>query len=289
VPVPLPADTPIPAAFLDTLFGGLQEPQQVLAGVTLDDLFASVSDAGAGGEADTSGVPLVRSLVPTVAADLGTYPDDLALTELTLLGYESLVGAEHPPLEVLHRLTSTSADASRDAEQRRSYLASVSDGIQSTVGAIDTPDDQTITLTARTGTIPLRLRNNNTFPVAVVVDLESERLEFPDGEQINATLPPGDTQLDVRVRTRASGAFPLEARVGSPDGIIELSSTEYRVRSTALSGVGVVLSVGAGLILLVWWARHFRSLRRNRALVSANGHPTNGTETSAAAGSDAPG
>jgi hypothetical protein len=222
-----------------------------------------------------------------VPADLGRYPDDLALTELTLLGYESLVGAEHPQLETLHQLTLTSADASLDAEQRRAYLARVSEGIQGTVEAIDTPDDQTITLTARTGTIPLRLHNNNTFPVAVVVDLESERLEFPDGEQITTTLPPGDTQLDVRVRTRASGAFPLEARVSSPDGIIELSSTEYRVRSTALSGVGVVLSVGAGLILLGWWARHFRSLRRNRALVAANGHPTSGAAPGSNAAADA--
>ncbi|OWY59947.1 hypothetical protein B7486_71835, partial [cyanobacterium TDX16] len=210
---------------MDTLLTGLEQPQRVLAGVTLDGLFAEVPDAGAGGEADTSGNPLIRSLVPAVPVDLGTYPDELALTELSLLGYQSMVGSQHPSLEVFDRLTLVSADQTLDAAGRSAYLAEVSVGIDTTVDAIQAPEDQTITLTSRTGTIPLRLNNANAFPVEVVVDLESERLDFPDGEQIRTSLPPGDTQLDVRVETRASGAFTLEARVGSPDGIIELTET----------------------------------------------------------------
>jgi hypothetical protein len=287
VPVVLPSDTQLPPAFVDTLLTGLQQPQRVLGAVTLDDLFAEVPDAGAGGEADTSGNPLIRSLVPTVPVDLGDYPDELALTELTLQGYRSLVGTEHPMLADFDRLTLASADQTLDAAGRSAYLAEVSVGIDATIAAIRAPQDQTITLTSRTGTIPLRLRNDNAFPVEVVVDLESERLDFPEGEQLRTALPPGETQLDVRVETRASGAFTLEARVGSPDGIIELTETEYKVRSTALSGVGVVLSVGAGLILLVWWARHFRNLRRNRALVSAvDGHPSEGARPQSDPGSE---
>ena len=141
--------------------------------------------------------------------------------------------------------------------------------MDATVDAIDAPEDQTVTLTARDGTIPLRVVNGNSFPVAVLIQLESDRLEFPDGDQIEVSLPPGETSLDIRVETRASGAFPLDAVVTSPDGVLEVTDTEYRVRSTALSGVGVVISIGAGLILLVWWLRHFRNLRRNRALVGA--------------------
>lgn len=275
VPLVLPGGTDLPRALLGTLLRGLQEPGGVLAGVDVDDLFAEVPDAGSGGEADTSGNPLVRSLVPTEPVDLGSYPRDLALTELTLLGYESMVGVDHPSVERLDRLTLVSGDRRLDADGRRAYLAEVSTNIDATTGAIEAPEDQTITLTSRTGTLPLRMRNDNPFPVEVLVELESERLDFPDGDQLLAALPPGETQLDVRVETRASGAFTMEARVGSPDGIIELTETEYRVRSTALSGVGIVLSVGAGLILLVWWARHFRNLRRNRALVSAvDAHPS---------------
>jgi hypothetical protein len=39
------------------------------------------------------------------------------------------------------------------------------------------------------------------------------------------------------------------------------------VRSTFVSGVGVVLSVVSLLFLVVWWGLHWRSTRRNRRLV----------------------
>lgn len=269
VTVPLPTDQEVPAAFLTTLLGALGQQQRVLAPVTVDRLFATVPDAGAGGEADTSGVPLVRSLNPAPLADLGNYPDDVALTRLALVGYGALVGTTAPQIETLEQLTLTSGDRDLDDSGRRSYLAEVSNQMDATVDAIDAPEDQTVTLTARDGTIPLRIVNGNGFPVSVLIQLESDRLEFPDGDQIEVSLPPGETSLDIRVETRASGAFPLDAVVTSPDGVLEVTDTEYRVRSTALSGVGVVISVGAGLILLVWWLRHFRNLRRNRALVGA--------------------
>ena len=35
------------------------------------------------------------------------------------------------------------------------------------------------------------------------------------------------------------------------------------------SGVGIILSIGAGLFLLAWWAKHWRTARRARHLVEA--------------------
>jgi hypothetical protein len=293
VTVPLQPEVEIPPAFLSTLLDALGQPQRVLQPVTVDRLFAAVPDAGAGGEADTSGVPLVRPLTPAPLADLGSYPDDIALTRLTLAGYGSLVGPTEPQTLSLERLTLTSGDRAFDDSERSAYLAEVSNQIDATIAAIDAPEDQTITLTARNGTIPLRIVNGNSVPASVLIQLESERLEFPDGDRLEVTLPPGETTLDIRVETRASGAFPLDAAITSPDGLLDVTGTEYRVRSTALSGVGVVISIGAGLILLVWWLRHFRTLRRNRALVgSAAGdrtppEPTPETRTPDAATPDA--
>ncbi len=57
---------------------------------------------------------------------------------------------------------------------------------------------------------------------------------------------------------RASGAFPLRITVTSPDGVLTVARARVTVRSTAVSGVGVVLSVGALLVLVVWWASHWR-------------------------------
>jgi hypothetical protein len=106
--------------------------------------------------------------------------------------------------------------------------------------------------------------------------LDSPKLEFPQGDVIEEVLPAASTtRLDVEVTTRASGAFPLQVAVQSPDGSLSITSTRFTVRSTAISGVGLMISIGAGLFLAVWWARHFRKVRRARRLVSSD-HPVMG-------------
>ena len=105
------------------------------------------------------------------------------------------------------------------------------------------------------------------------IRLRSQKLEFPEGDTIDRVLTEELTRIDIAVRSRASGAFPLRIEVGSPDGQQTLSMSLYTVRSTAVSGAGLVLSVGAGLFLVVWWARHWRRTRRSAKLVAAAGHP----------------
>jgi len=92
------------------------------------------------------------------------------------------------------------------------------------------------------------------------------------------------------VESKASGAFPVDVAVQSPDGSLVVGTARYTVRSTAISGVGLLLSIGAGAFLLLWWARHWRGIRRARRLVSA-AHPSMrpaptgpGTETPAPTG-----
>ena len=117
--------------------------------------------------------------------------------------------------------------------------------------------------------MPLTLRNESGIPVDIVVRLRSPKLEFPDGATIPLTLEDEVTRLDVDVRARTSGAFPLDVEITSPDGGLRIAELDYSVRSTAVSGVGVVLSAGAALFLLVWWARHWHRTRRSAKLVAA--------------------
>jgi hypothetical protein len=71
--------------------------------------------------------------------------------------------------------------------------------------------------------------------------------------------------------------------VKSPDSSIELDRTTFDIRSTAVTGVGFVLSIGAGLFLAVWWARHWHSSRRSRRLM-----PTGAASASPAAATTGP-
>jgi hypothetical protein len=105
-----------------------------------------------------------------------------------------------------------------------------------------------------------------------VVRLESAKLEFPDGEERTLTLTEQTTRIDLAVRARASGSFPLDVEITSPDEQRMLATTRYTVQSTAVSGVGLVLSVGAGLFLVAWWASHWRRTRRSAKLVTDT-HP----------------
>ena len=68
---------------------------------------------------------------------------------------------------------------------------------------------------------------------------------------------------------RTSGSFPITVTMQSPDGSLIVGRTRLTVRSTAASGLGLILSGAAGAFLLLWWARHVLKGRRARRLVPA--------------------
>jgi hypothetical protein len=106
--------------------------------------------------------------------------------------------------------------------------------------------------------------------MAVVLHLRSSKLELPGGTTVPLDLPPGATRVNIDIVTRASGSIPLEVEVVSPDGRLLLTTARYSVQSTAVSGVGIVLSAGAMVFLLVWWGRHWREHRRATKLVTVD-------------------
>ena len=88
----------------------------------------------------------------------------------------------------------------------------------------------------------------------------SDRVRALDLARLNTTA-----RFSVKART--SGDTGLNIVVVSPDGTLPIANTLLTVRSTAASGVGIVLSAGAALFLVVWWGRDFRRGRRARRLV----------------------
>ncbi len=83
------------------------------------------------------------------------------------------------------------------------------------------------------------------------------------------TLTTKNTTFKVPVETRSSGVFPLEVSVWTPDGSQLIAQARETVRSTAVSGVGVILIVLAIVSLGIWWVRDMRHGRRARQLVPA--------------------
>lgn len=267
VAVTLPRVWDPSSTFLDTLLSGLAAGG-ILTPATVDELFARVPDATAGGAEDPAGPLLVRTLAPPPSPSLGNYPDVLPLTRLTTEGFASFAGRDNPVVASMQRRLLVSGSDDLERSQRRAYLDVISRQIDRAASSVVAPETGNVTLASRDGRIPLNLSNENLYDVTVRLRFDSEKLTFPDGDTVIVHLPASTvTSLDVDVRARSSGTFPLRMVITSPDEIVVVSRSRFTVRSTAVSGVGLVLSVGAGLFLALWWASHFRRVRRARKLV----------------------
>jgi hypothetical protein len=263
----VPVDLSVRGEVVEALLAGIAEGG-VFEAVELDDVFAVADPL-----VQPGGARVDRPLAPAEPpVRLGSsLARELAATRAMLASFTSLIGPDSPRADPIASQLLLSTATALEPAQRRQHLEAARAGMESVIASVTAVNSRTITLTARDGTVPLTLRNESGIPVEVVVRLRSPKLEFPDGATIPVTLVDEVTRLDVDVRARTSGAFPLDVEITSPDGGLRLAELDYSVRSTAVSGVGVVLSAGAALFLLVWWARHWHRTRRSAKLVAT--HP----------------
>jgi Flp pilus assembly protein TadB len=101
--------------------------------------------------------------------------------------------------------------------------------------------------------------------VRVVLTLSSDKFTFPNGATRTMDLNHSTTSVRIAATARTSGdRLPVDVTLRTPDGALTISRTVLTVHSTALSIVGVALTVLAGLVLLAWWVRTWRRSRRRR-------------------------
>ena len=258
------------AALVDSLLAGLAS-SPVLRGVSLDRFFTDVAAATTG--TGSRAAPLVRQ----PAADPPATPTGGALPAASINGarrrierFASAIDATDPAgaaiLDRLDRTLLATTSVDLRPRDRARYVSGVNDLLDEQIAGIAMPSNRSITLTAREGEIPVTVRSNLAYPVRAVLRVRSDTLEFPEGATHEVALGTRrNATAQFAVRAQSSGSFPLRVQVESPDGLV-LAESRFTVRSTAISGVGTALSIGAGLFLLVWWANHLRG-RRSRRLV----------------------
>ena len=245
--------------FLDAWLSGL-ESSPLLKGVTLGGFFAAVPPA-----TGTGARPLVRDLVVNsdairagagalLAADQRATKDELDALASTL----PVDTALYPRLERA-LLEIPSADLS--ATDRRTRLDTINFAIRAQTQLVSLPAARTITLTARRGRLPITIVSQSDETMRVVLRVQSDKLRFPPAQTSGTAtftedLHRGANLLDLLVEARSSGTFPLHITLVSPRGGLVIRQTTFTIQSTALSGVGVFLSVGAAVFLVLWWGRH---------------------------------
>jgi len=130
------------------------------------------------------------------------------------------------------------------------------------------PEGQSVTLAAQRAEIPLTVENTSDGTRTVMLLFESDKIDVTQ-DQTTVVLPAGVSTVNVELESRSLGRSPLRVRIMTPDRTVLLAETSFGVRSTAVPGLGLLLSATALLFLMVWW---IRSITTARAL---RGHPAN--------------
>jgi hypothetical protein len=267
-----PARWDAPAEMVTPLLAGLRG-NPLVRPVTVDQLFADVPPAT---EGDVPDAPrIIRTLEPysPPAPPVTARRYYKALVESNAVA--SLFPATDARVQRGNRalLASLSSAWSDPAGRREAaaLLKGIGASVDGYLSRIHVPIRSTVTFTSNAADLPISFANDTGQPVRVRVRLESNRLLFPEGSERVVELPPRNHTERIRVETRSPGTFPVTVVVETEDGL-PIQTTRISVRSSVVSGVGVVLMIGAALFLAAWWGwdihRRHRHKRGDAALRS---------------------
>jgi len=242
-------------AFLNVLLSGIDRLPLLrtatpAAALTLTDFIPA-------GGVGTIGSPLRRGLAPRQSEPLGSYRTEYFQAVQAISSWNSVLIADPTSIDPLNELLFVSASGQLNTEQQLLYIEQIYSIIdQQKNSAVISPATDTITLTGRETTLPLVIENTMAVPLSVVLLLDSEKLDFPEGNEVPLVLFPGTNRIELPIEALASGDSPIHVQIFSPDRVVRLGSTELLVRTFAFSGIGFVIGGGAIMVILVWWWRH---------------------------------
>jgi hypothetical protein len=248
--VPTPPAAPAPAAVVVARPAGLA--------------LAEVEPAGAGGEPDPED-PLVRTVADTSEpTGVATVARQVAEGRADLATVRAVFGPGDDLLPSLEPVVATAAAESLRPGARQAALGGVRRAVEEQVAGLRAPAEQQVTLTAREGRIQLLLTNDTGRTANVLLLLRGDRLVLPDAPdgRLPVRLEEQSTRVELQVEARSSGDTRLDVVLVTPDERIELGRAGIRVRTTAVSGVGVALLASSAAFLVVWWTRTILRERR---------------------------
>ena len=259
--------------FVSAVLAGLRG-NPLLRPTTVEGLLDVVPAATANGQPD--GEPVYRELAPYSAPAPPVNARQYAEGVQSRAAVADLVGTTNALTLRAERALATSLATEwttpNGRTQARQLLTSIRGSVNDYLSRIQVqPNNTNITITSSKAEIPISFRNTGDDPITVHVKLDSDRLVFPAGDELEVPLPAHhNTTVRIAVETRGSGTSPVVLTATTPGGLT-VGKTTIKVRSTFVSGVGVFLTVGAIVFLALWWGWDIHRRRKKRAL---GGRPT---------------
>ena len=154
------------------------------------------------------------------------------------------------------------------------YLKGFRNQLRLLRASVKVPESLSFTLGGRKSDLRLQLRNDAAVDLTVSVEISSAKLQFPDEDRVVTVPANGAIDLVIPVVARASGRFPIDVVLYTPDGLVQVGQrVQLTARVAAIAGLGLVVSGAAALVLLAWWLSHWRA---NRRKLAAKQHPAIG-------------
>ena len=186
------------------------------------------------------------------------YEDELEATGRRLLAFASIV---EDPTDEADRLRRDLlyAEASQYVENEgsgRVWIDAVNTEIDATFGELAPDTSRVLTFTSRSGTIPLRMWDPGERVMNVRVQLRSGRVEFLGDDVRPVRLEQPGQVVTFDAEFKAAGPSTIDVFVLAPNNEV-LSRQVLVVRSTAINSIALIITIGAGLLLIGLWSRRF--------------------------------
>ncbi len=150
-------------------------------------------------------------------------------------------------------------------QERHRALLLFSEELAGEIEVLALPVAQPVTMAASVGEVPVIIESRAAGPRRVMLQFRSDKVIVEQDRQL-VLLDPGVSSIDVSVQARTLGASQLQMSVWTPDGEQILASNQFQIRSTAVPGLGVLISIVAVALLILWWVLDHRRRRRQNAL-----------------------
>ena len=203
--------------------------------------------------------------------DISTRAPNQNLAKAAIRAYSEVIGKPHPNTSFLYELLDTTSASELNENDTSKYFTTIYEEIVKVIDGFTSPENQNVRLTSRKAELPFTLQNNLNHDANVVLILQSDgRISFPAGQTLEVKLNPGTNKIKIPVSSRASGDSQIRIGVRSPDKehLLQLDSNSLLIRTTRLSGVGILLFVSAVFFLAFWWlrSRRLRSIYRQEEI-----------------------